>query len=144
VVDAAIVALCAEAVGCMRRMLGDTTSYATQRKQFGQPLAMFQVLAHRIADMFVALEQSSALVQVATMKLDTPERAAAASAAKTQIGNAGRFIGQAAVQIHGGMGITDELALGHYFKRVTAIGNQFGGADHHLQRYADLTLGAVA
>lgn len=142
--DEASCALCAEAVGCMRRMLADTTSYATQRKQFGQPLAMFQVLAHRIADMFVALEQSSALMQVATLKLDTPERALAASAAKVQVGNAGKFLGQSAIQIHGGMGITEELALGHYFKRLTAISAQFGSVDHHLRRYADLTLEAVA
>ncbi len=144
VVDEAICALSAEAVGCMRRMLADTVSYATQRKQFGQPIAMFQVLAHRIADMFVVLEQSSALAQAAILKLDTPERAAAASAAKVQVGNAAKFIGQAAIQIHGGMGITEELALGHYFKRVTAIGSQFGSVDHHLQRYADLALEAVA
>lgn len=142
--DAAICALCAEAVGAMRRMHADTVSYALQRKQFGQPLAMFQVLAHRIADMFVALEQTSALALVATLKLGTAQRAAAASAAKVQADEAGRFIGQAAIQIHGGMGITEELPLGHYFKRLTAIGAQFGDRDYHLQRYADLTLAAAA
>ncbi|HXG29499.1 MAG TPA: acyl-CoA dehydrogenase family protein [Nevskiales bacterium] len=145
VADEAVCALCAEAVGCMRRLLADTVAYACQRKQFGVPIASFQVLQHRMADMFVALEQSIALTLVATLKLDSPpaERALAASAAKVQIGSAGRFIGQAAIQIHGGMGITEELALGHYFKRLTAIGSQFGTAEHHLRRYADLSLAAA-
>jgi alkylation response protein AidB-like acyl-CoA dehydrogenase len=126
----------------MRRLLADTVAYACQRKQFGVPIASFQVLQHRMADMFVALEQSIALTLVATLKLESPpaERALAASAAKVQIGSAGRFIGQAAIQIHGGMGITEELALGHYFKRLTAIGSQFGTAEHHRRRYADLSL----
>jgi len=142
--DEAICALCAEAVGAMRRMLAETVGYASQRKQFGTPLASFQVLQHRMADMYVALEQSIALTQAATMKLDGPahERALAASAAKAQIGNAAKFIGQAAVQIHGGMGITEELSLGHYFRRTTAIASQFGSVDHHLRRYADLSLAA--
>jgi alkylation response protein AidB-like acyl-CoA dehydrogenase len=144
VADEAVCALCAEAVGGMRRLLADTVAYACQRKQFGVPIASFQVLQHRMADMFVALEQSIALTLVATLKLDSPpaERALAASAAKLQIDSAGRFIGQAAIQIHGGMGITEELALGHYFKRLTAIGSQFGTAEHHLRRYADLSLGS--
>ncbi len=146
IADEAICALCAEAVGGMRRMLADTVNYASQRKQFGAPLASFQVLQHRMADMFAALEQSSALTQVATMKLERPtvERALAASAAKVQVGNAAKFIGQAAIQIHGGMGITEELALGHYFRRATAIGSQFGSVDHHLRRYADLSLADAA
>lgn len=146
VVDEAICALCAEAVGCMRRLLADTVSYASQRKQFGAPLASFQVLQHRMADMYVALEQSIALTQVATMKLDlpAPQRALAASAAKAQIGNAGKFIGQSAIQIHGGMGITEELALGHYFRRLTAIAAQFGSVDFHTRRYADLALAEAA
>ena len=144
IADEAICALCAEAVGGMQRMLADTVSYASQRKQFGTPLASFQVLQHRMADMYAALEQSSALTQVATMKLESPaiERALAASAAKVQIGQAAKFIGQAAIQIHGGMGITEELALGHYFRRTTAIGSQFGSVDFHLRRYADLALAA--
>jgi alkylation response protein AidB-like acyl-CoA dehydrogenase len=144
IVDEAICAVCAEGVGAMRRMLADTVSYAGQRKQFGAPLASFQVLQHRIADMFVALEQSAALTQVATLKLDTEARARSASAAKAQVGTAGRFLGQAAIQIHGGMGITEELALGHYFRRLTAIAAQFGSTDFHLRRYADLALAAAA
>lgn len=144
--DEAICALCAEAVGGMRRMLADTVVYASQRKQFGVALATFQVLQHRMADMFTALEQSAALTLVATMKLDRPaaERALAASAAKAQVGKAAKLLGQAAVQIHGGMGITEELSLGHYFRRATAIGNQFGNTDYHLRRYADLSLADAA
>ncbi|PPE72665.1 pimeloyl-CoA dehydrogenase small subunit [Solimonas fluminis] len=146
IADEAICALCAEAVGGMRRMLADTVAYASQRKQFGVPLSTFQVLQHRMADMYTALEQSAALTLVATMKLDRPaaERALAASAAKVQIGNAAKFIGQSAVQIHGGMGVTEELSLGHYFRRATAIGAQFGNADFHLRRYADLSLADAA
>ncbi|AXQ29330.1 pimeloyl-CoA dehydrogenase small subunit [Solimonas sp. K1W22B-7] len=144
--DEAICALCAEAVGGMRRMLADTVAYASQRKQFGVALATFQVLQHRMADMFTALEQSAALTLVATMKLDRPaaERALVASAAKAQVGKAAKLVGQAAVQIHGGMGITEELALGHYFRRATAIGSQFGSTDFHLRRYADLSLADAA
>lgn len=143
--DEAICALCSEAIGGMRRMLAETVTYASQRKQFGVPLATFQVLQHRMADMFTALEQSAALTLVATMKLDrpAPERALAASAAKVQVDNAAKLVGQAAVQIHGGMGITEELSLGHYFRRATAIATQFGNVDFHLRRYADLSLAAA-
>jgi alkylation response protein AidB-like acyl-CoA dehydrogenase len=146
VTDAAMVALAAEATGCMARMLGDTIDYARQRKQFGVAIGSFQALQHRMADMYMWLEQSVALTQLAAMQLDAaPElRAPAAAAAKAQIGQAGRFIGQAAVQIHGGMGITEELAVGHYFKRVTAIDLQLGSADYHLRRYADLLYPAAA
>ena len=145
VADEAVCALCAEAVGAMRRMLAETVTYASQRKQFGAPLASFQVLQHRMADMFTALEQSAALTLVATMKLDRPaaERALAASAAKVQVDRAAKFVGESAVQIHGGMGITEELSLGHYFRRCTAIAAQFGNADFHLRRYADLSLAAA-
>lgn len=138
--DEAAVALCAEAGGAMSRMLGNTVDYARQRKQFGVPIATFQVLQHRMADMYVQLEQTVALTQVAAMQAsaEPAQRALAASAAKAQAGQAGKFVGQAAVQIHGGMGVTQELAVGHYFKRVTAIDLQFGSAEHHLRRYADL------
>ncbi|WP_011299729.1 acyl-CoA dehydrogenase family protein [Cupriavidus necator] len=144
--DAALVALSAEANGTMARMLADTIDYARQRKQFGVAIGSFQVLQHRMADMAMQLEQSLALTQVAAMQAPAPERerALAACAAKAQAGQAGRFIGQAAVQIHGGMGVTDELAVGHYFKRVTAIDLQFGSAEHHLGRYADLLYPAAA
>ncbi|SPC17613.1 Acyl-CoA dehydrogenase, short-chain specific [Cupriavidus oxalaticus] len=138
--DHAMVALAAEANGAMARMLADTIDYARQRKQFGVPIGTFQVLQHRMADMYMQLEQSVALTQVAAMQAGGAPAAfaQAACAAKAQAGQAGAFVGQGAVQIHGGMGVTAELAMGHYFKRVTAIDLQFGSAEHHLRRYADL------
>ncbi|MGH8787622.1 MAG: acyl-CoA dehydrogenase family protein [Cupriavidus necator] len=144
--DEAMVALSAEANGAMARMLADTIDYARQRKQFGVPIGTFQVLQHRMADMYMQLEQSVALTQVAAMQAaSAPQaRAQAACAAKIQAGQAGAFVGQAAVQIHGGMGVTEELAVGHYFKRVTAIDLQLGSAEHHLRRYADLLYPAQA
>ena len=120
----------------MRRLLADTVEYAKQRKQFGAPIARFQVLQHRMVDMFMALEQSISMTYMATLKLDAAdaERGRAVSAAKVQIGKAARFVGQAAIQIHGGMGMTDELAVSHYFKRATMIESQLGSADYHLAR----------
>ncbi len=140
VVDEAIVALCAEGVGVMHRLLSDTVDYARQRKQFGVPIGSFQALQHRMADMFVALEQSISITAVATMKLaGTPvERARAASGAKVHVGKSLRLVGQGAVQIHGAMGLTEDLAVGHYFKRATVIENELGSVDHHLRRYAQL------
>ncbi|MBE7218906.1 MAG: acyl-CoA dehydrogenase family protein [Caulobacteraceae bacterium] len=144
VVDEGIAAVCAEAVGAMRRMHAMTVDYARQRKQFGRAIADFQVLQHRMVDMFMALEQSVSMTYLATLKLDAPaaERMTAASAAKTKIARSARAVGQDAVQIHGGIGMTDELALGHVFKRTTVIEGLFGDADHHLKRYERLTLGA--
>src|SRR5262249_58733425 len=112
-----------------------------QRKQFGQPIGNFQVLQHRMADMFMAYEQSASMVLMVTLKLGEADKARklAASAAKVQIGKAGKLISQDAVQIHGGMGMTDELNVGHYFKRVTMIETQFGNTDWHLRRYAELS-----
>ena len=139
--DEAIAALSAEAVGCMREMHDQTLDYAKQRKQFGVPIASFQVLQHRLVDMYMATEQSVSMAYMAALKMNerAEERASSAAAAKVQIGKAGRFVGQAAVQIHGGMGVTDEMKIGHYFKRVTMIDAQFGNVDHHLARYAALT-----
>jgi alkylation response protein AidB-like acyl-CoA dehydrogenase len=141
VMDEATAAVSAEAVGAMRRLLHDTIDYAKQRRQFGQPIAQFQVLQHRMVDMYMALEQAVSAVYLATLKLDQPaqERARAVSAAKATIGRSGRFIGQNAIQIHGAMGMTDELSVGNYFKRLTAIENEFGTVDHHLARYAALS-----
>lgn len=140
VMDEAIAALCAEAVGGMRQMLHETISYTKQRRQFGQPLADFQVLQHRMVDMYMALEQAVSAVYLATLRLDADAeaRAKAASAAKATIAQSARFIGQNAVQLHGGMGMTDELAVGHYFKRAAVIEGQFGSRDYHLARYANL------
>jgi alkylation response protein AidB-like acyl-CoA dehydrogenase len=144
IADEATVALCAEAVGVLKELHRQTQDYAQQRKQFGQPIAKFQVLQHRMVDMFMATEQSVSMAYMAALKMGeaAEERARAAAGAKVQIGRAGRFVGQAAVQIHGGMGVTDEMKVGHYFKRVTMIDAQFGNVDHHLKRYADLSIAA--
>jgi hypothetical protein len=134
--DEAIVAHSAEAVGCMKVLLDATVQYSKARKQFGQPIGKFQVLQHRMADMFVNLEQSVSATLMATLKLGGPEQRKTASAAKVQIGKAGRFVGQQAIQIHGGMGMTDALNVGHYFKRLTMIDTLYGNVDHHLKRFA--------
>ena len=136
--DEAIAAHAAEAVGCMKVLLDATVQYSKTRRQFGQPIGKFQVLQHRMADMFVHLEQSVSATLMATLKLSGPERRKAASAAKVQIGKAGRFVGQQAIQIHGGMGMTDELNVGHYFKRLTMIDVLYGNVDYHLKKFAGL------
>jgi pimeloyl-CoA dehydrogenase small subunit len=140
IADEAIAAHCAEALGAMRVLHESTVDYAKTRKQFGVPIGKFQVLQHRMVDMFMEVEQAASMTLMVTLKLgeNATDRRKAASAAKVQIGKSGRFVGQNAVQIHGGMGMTDELALGHYFKRVTMIDTLFGNVDHHLKRYASL------
>ena len=135
VADIAIAALCAEAVGCMAAMQELTVEYLKTRKQFGVPIGNFQVLQHKAADMLIALEQARSMAMLAAMMADEPdaaERRKAMSAAKVQIGRSGRLIGKEAVQLHGGIGMTDEYKIGHYFKRVTVIDTLFGDADHHL------------
>ncbi len=141
VVDEAIAALCAEAVGCFKVLNEATLQYSKTRKQFGQPIGNFQVLQHRMVDMFMAAEQSISMTYMVTLKLDEADRQRklAASGAKVQIGKAGKLISQEAVQIHGGMGMTDELNVGHFFKRVTMIESQFGNTDWHLRRYTELS-----
>ncbi|MBU6298530.1 MAG: acyl-CoA dehydrogenase family protein, partial [Alphaproteobacteria bacterium] len=134
-VDEAVAAHCAEAVGCMKALLAATVEYSKTRKQFGQPIGKFQVLQHRMSDMFVHVEQSVSIVLMAALKLGGPERRRAVSAAKVQIGKSGRFVGQQAIQIHGGMGMTDELSVGHYFKRLAMLDTLYGNVDHHLKRY---------
>jgi len=143
--DEAIAALCAEACGAMKVAQNMTVEYSRQRKQFGTPIGKFQVLQHRMVDMFMEAEQSVSMTYMATLKLDEDAvtRKKAASAAKVRIGQGGRFVGQQAIQIHGGMGMTDELAVGHYFKRLTMIDSEFGNVDHHLKRYTDLSAGSV-
>jgi len=140
ITDEAIAAHCAEALGAMRVMQEATVEYSKTRRQFGVPIGKFQVLQHRMVDMFMQVEQSASMVLMVTLKLveHAEERKKAASAAKVQVGKAGRFVGQSAVQIHGGIGMTDELALGHYFKRVTMLDALYGNVDHHLARYASL------
>jgi alkylation response protein AidB-like acyl-CoA dehydrogenase len=139
--DEGAAAVCAEAVGCMRKVLADTVEYCKQRQQFGQPIGSFQVLQHRMVDMYMELEQAVAAVYLAVLNLETEPavRARAVSAAKATVGRAARFIGQQAVQLHGGMGMTEELAIGHYFKRLTALQYEFGSTDYHVARYASLT-----
>src|SRR6476659_4957400 len=139
--DEGAAAICSEAVGCMRKVLADTVEYCKQRRQFGVPIGSFQVLQHRMVDMHIELEQASAAVLLAVLHLedDADVRARSVSAAKATVGRAARFIGQQAVQLHGGMGMTEELAIGHYFKRLTAMQYEFGSTDYHVSRYAELT-----
>lgn len=118
-----------------------TVEYSRQRKQFGVAIGKFQVLQHRMVDMFMEHEQSISMTYMATLKLDEDDvaRKKAVSGAKVRIGQGGRFVGQEAVQIHGGMGMTDELAIGHYFKRLTMIDSEFGNVDYHMRRYTALS-----
>jgi alkylation response protein AidB-like acyl-CoA dehydrogenase len=136
--DSAIAAQSAEALGVLRCLHQDTVEYSKQRGQFGQALSRFQVLQHRMVDMHLHLEMATAATYLATLSLDAPEaeRARAASTAKVTVAEACRFIGQNAVQLHGGVGMTEELRLGSYFKRATAIENEFGSIDYHLARHA--------
>ncbi len=139
IADNAIAALCAEAVGAMAAMHETTVDYMKTRKQFGVTIGSFQVLQHRAAEMLIAVEQARSMAMLATMMAaedDARERRAAMSAAKVQIGRSGRFVGQQAIQIHGGIGMTMETKVGHYFKRVTTIDTQFGDADYHLGLFA--------
>ncbi len=144
--DEAIGALCAEAVGGMRVMLDTTVEYAKTRKQFGVPIGSFQALQHVMADMFIATEQSVSMTYMVNVKVDSEEEAVrqlAASAAKVKIGQAGRDVAQRAVQVHGGMGMTDELSIGHFFKRIETINTQFGDVDCHLDRFIRLNGGSA-
>ncbi|MRH90980.1 pimeloyl-CoA dehydrogenase small subunit [Nocardia sp. SYP-A9097] len=140
-VDEAIAAISAEAVGAMRKVVADTVEYTKQRHQFGVPIASFQALQHRMVNMHLELEQAIAATYLVTLKLtgDPAERAKAASTAKATIGRAARLIGQEAVQLHGAMGMTEELAIGHFFKRLTAVQYEYGTTAHHTARYASLT-----
>jgi alkylation response protein AidB-like acyl-CoA dehydrogenase len=136
--DLALSAICAEAVGIMKAVNAATLEYTKNRKQFGQPIAKFQVLQHRMADMFLNAEQATSMSYLAAIKCvdpDAGERRRALSAAKVAIGQAGRFVGQQAIQLHGGMGMTDELIVSHYFKRLTAIDLTYGDTDFHIQQF---------
>ncbi|HEX4113593.1 MAG TPA: acyl-CoA dehydrogenase family protein [Stellaceae bacterium] len=138
VVDRALAALCAEAVGIMETLNAMTLDYIKTRKQFGVPIGSFQVLQHRMVDMTIAAEQAKSLEILAAMSADSDddkERGRAISAAKVQIGLSGRAVGQGAIQLHGGIGMTDEYAAGHYFKRLTTIEHTFGDTDYHLDRF---------
>jgi alkylation response protein AidB-like acyl-CoA dehydrogenase len=136
--DRAIAALCAEAVGAMSVLNSATLEYSKTRKQFGTTLGSFQVLQHRMVDMFIALEEAVSLTQHLNLCIAAgePNGSRLASGAKTKVGYAARFIAEQAIQLHGGMGMSDELNVGHYFKRISAINVQFGDPTYHLMRYA--------
>ncbi len=137
--DRGLAAACAEAVGIFDKLQTATADYLRNRVQFGVPIASFQVLRHRMAEMLIHLEQARSMSYLAAVKCDEPdlaERDRALSAAKVVVGQACRFIGQQAVQLHGGMGVTDELIISHYFKRLMVIEMEFGSTDHHLQKFA--------
>lgn len=140
VVDEAIAALAAEAVGAMTALHELTVDYLKTRKQFGLPIGAFQALQHRAVDMLVAVEQARSMAMFATMMAteeNAAERRKAIAAAKVQVGRSAKFVGQQAIQLHGGIGMTDEYKGGHYFKRLTMIDQMFGPADHHLERLAE-------
>jgi alkylation response protein AidB-like acyl-CoA dehydrogenase len=139
VMDEAIAALAAEAVGAMAGLTELTVEYLKTRKQFGVPIGSFQVLQHRAVDMLTALEQARSMAYYATMMAaepDAKERRRAMAAAKVQIGRSGRVVGESAIQLHGGIGMTMEYKAGHYFKRLSMIDLAFGDADHHLRELA--------
>jgi len=142
--DRAIGALCAEAVGAIGELNSATLDYSKARKQFGTAIGSFQVLQHRMVDMFIAHQEALSLMQHLTLTLDTNESdlSRLASGAKSKIGYAARFVADQAVQLHGGMGMTEELNIGHYFKRISSINIQFGDPAYHVLRYAQLDAAA--
>ena len=139
-IDGATLAICAEAVGAMEVLYKTTVEYTKTREQFGQAIGKFQVLQHRMVDMFMEYEQSKSLLYMATIKNVEGSKDAkkAISGLKYQVGKAAKFIGQQSVQLHGGMGVTEELNVGHFFKRLTTIITIFGNTDYHLKRYSRL------
>ena len=142
--DHAIGALCAEAVGAISELNAATLEYAKTRKQFGATIGSFQVLQHRMVDMFIAHQEALSLMQHLSISLGTGDSGLSrlASGAKSKIGYAGKFVADQAVQLHGGMGMTDELNVGHYFKRISSINIQFGDPAFHVLRYAQLDAAA--
>lgn len=149
VVNYTTVALCAEALGIMQQLNAATLEYSKTRKQFGMPIGSFQALQHRMVDTFIACEQTQSLLYRAVCSLDAnaAEQADAdvlrnMHALKVMVGRAGKLIGDEAIQLHGGMGMTDELSIGHYVKRLMTINTAFGDADYHLQKFSALSNGA--
>ncbi len=145
-IDGAIIATSAEAIGICRKMSELTSVYTRQREQFGQPISKFQVLQHTMVDMFMHTEEMVSMAYIAAMKADTPgyDTREAASAVKVQMGKSLKFVGEAAIQLHGGMGITEEMAVGHYFMHATMLELLFGNKDYHLRRYQSLTSRSAA
>ncbi|MGJ8670695.1 MAG: acyl-CoA dehydrogenase family protein [Oceanococcus sp.] len=141
VLDLATAFTCADAYGAMQALLNKTAEYSKTRKQFGAPLGAFQVLQHRMVDMFIEVQQSQSMILMLMLKLqsdDRQERQKAVSACKAYLHKASKFVAQQAVQLHGGIGVTEELDIGHYFRRLTAFGNLLGDRRHHLQRFAEI------
>jgi alkylation response protein AidB-like acyl-CoA dehydrogenase len=141
-IDQAIAAWCSELVGIMDVLLAATVDYTKTRTQFGQPLAMNQVLRHRMADMSMACEEARSLALRAALLVGDPDpsvRGRAVSGAKAKVAGLARFVAEQAVQMHGGMGVTDELTIGAYLKRVVALAPLFGSPEHHLRRHAALS-----
>ncbi len=139
VVDYVTVLLCAEAVGAIKYAHDATLEYLKTRRQFGVPIGSFQALQHRMVDILISYEQARSIACLAAVKIDTAEaaeRRRVVSAAKIKIADAARHVSQEAVQLHGGMGMTEELKISHTFRRLTMIAQAFGDADHHLARFA--------
>jgi alkylation response protein AidB-like acyl-CoA dehydrogenase len=136
-IDLSILCISAEAVGAMTSSYMKTVQYTKEREQFAQPISNFQVLQHRMVDMFIETELTKSLLIKATLQLDSddPEAGNTISALKVQVGKAGRLVGQHAVQLHGGMGVSNEMSIGHYLKRFTAIDSMFGNTQHHINKY---------
>ncbi len=144
--DRGCAAVCAEAVGIMTALHELTLDYVKTRQQFGAPIGRNQVIQHRLAEMQISLEQAKSMAMLAAMKANDPdekERRRAISAAKVQIGTSGKHVGQQAIQLHGGIGMTAEYKAGDYFKRLTMINHQFGDIDYHRARFADISLAAA-
>jgi len=136
--DLGVAALCAQAAGVLQAALDGTIEFTKTRKQFGVPIATFQALRHRMADMLIHVEQARSMAYLAVLRADEPdprERRRAVSAAKVVVGQAARFVGQQAVQLHGGMGVSDEMPVAHQFKRLLAIEQTFGDTEHHLEQF---------
>lgn len=143
VIDYGISAACAEALGGMAAVNEKTLAYMKTREQFGVAIGSFQVIQHRMVDMFMAVESSRSMVIMAALKVvsdDVTERKKALSAAKVYLGQNARYCAQEAVQLHGGIGMTEELDIGHYFRRLTLFCSLFGSTDYHLNRFADLSV----
>jgi alkylation response protein AidB-like acyl-CoA dehydrogenase len=142
VTDFATALACAEAAGAMKFACDTTLEYLKTRKQFGVPIGTFQALQHRIVDLYIAQEQARSMACLACSKIDSSENAAdrarAVSAAKIKIADNARLVSQEAVQLHGGMGMSEELKISHTFRRLTVLAQQYGDADHHLERFASL------
>lgn len=145
VIDTVIVALGAEAVGSMQALLDATVEYTKTREQFGQPISKFQVLQHRMADMFLKLEETRSLLLNAAIQLDegSSEAAAACAALKVKVAEAGRYVAQEAVQLHGGIGMTDELVVGHHYKRLMVLSRLYGDEAWYLQKFAQMAARAA-